>query len=95
LGQAGCLEHGWLRTHIRRVAEGWNLITLRLNPRGGANLKGHVVVRVADDRTAVAIVQRTMPDAVISVDCEASLEALDQYDVKPGEALVLWESGVI
>ena len=32
-----------------------------------------------------------MPDAILEIDSEASLELLEEYDMKPGQMLVLME----
>jgi hypothetical protein len=73
------------------MAEGWKLTTRRTNPKGGPDLQGLVVVRVADKQVAAAMVEREMPDALILIDSEASPELLDKYEVEPGTLMVLME----
>ena len=73
------------------MAEGWKLRTRRPDPKGGPELQGLVVVRVADQGMAVALAVSRMQDAIFQVDSEASAEFFDEYDVKPGHMLVLME----
>ena len=73
------------------MAEGWKFRTRRPNPDGGADLLGLVVVRVADQHGAILVASSKMPDAVLEVDSEASPELLEEYDMKPGQMLILME----
>jgi len=73
------------------MVEGWNIKTRRANPDGGSDLYGRVLVRVADAPTAVALFQSMMPNAVVLIDSEASAQAVDEYDLSPGDVLVLVE----
>jgi hypothetical protein len=73
------------------MAQGWNIVTRRSDPDGGPDLQGAFVVHVADPRTAVALVQSKMPDAMVKIDSETSPEVFETYDVKPGEVFVLVE----
>jgi hypothetical protein len=73
------------------MAEGWKFKTRRPNPDGGADLLGLVVVRVADQHGAIAVAASKMPDAIIEIDSEASPELLEEYDMKPGQMLILME----
>jgi hypothetical protein len=71
------------------MAEGWNIITRRSDSKGGPDLHGRFIVRIAEKETAVAMVESVMKDAMVLVDSEASPEALERYGVKPGKMLVL------
>jgi hypothetical protein len=73
------------------MAEGWNVVTRRTDPKGGPDLHGRFVVRVPDKQAAVALVESKVPDAMILIDSEASAEALDKNNVQPGEVFVLVE----
>jgi hypothetical protein len=73
------------------MAEGWKFKTKRPDPDGGPDLLGLVVVRVADQHGALEVAASKMPDAILEIDSEASLELLEEYDMKPGQMLVLME----
>jgi hypothetical protein len=73
------------------VAQGWKLKTMRPNPEGGADLQGLVAVHIADQLGAIVFAKSKIPDAIFEIDSEASPEFLDQYDVKPGQFLILIE----
>lgn len=73
------------------MTAGWYVTTTRPDPDGGSDLQGRYLVRVVDQRTAVAMVQSKHPDALILADQEATAEQFEKYDVKPGGMLNLWE----
>jgi hypothetical protein len=73
------------------MAEGWKFKFTRPNPDGGPDLQGLAVVHVADQGAAIVVAASKMQDAIFAVDSEASPELLDQYNIKPGEMLVLME----
>jgi hypothetical protein len=74
------------------MAEGWYVTTTRSDPDGGPDLQGRFLVRVADRRTAIALVESKRPDAAVLADQRASREQFEKYDVRPGEVMVLWEA---
>jgi|HubBroStandDraft_2_1064218.scaffolds.fasta_scaffold1197899_2 hypothetical protein len=67
------------------MAQGWKFRTKRPNPKGGPDLQGMIVVRVADQLGARLVAADKLPDATISA------EFLEQYDIKPGQTLILIE----
>jgi hypothetical protein len=87
-------ELGTIKAHFGKrkfVAQGWKFKMTRPNPDGGPNLQGLVVVHVADQQGAIIVAGSKMQDAIFQIDSEASAELLGQYDIKPGEMLVLVE----
>jgi hypothetical protein len=73
------------------MAQGWKFRTRRPEAEGGAYLQGLVVVHLADQGAAVAVIASKMPNVVVERDSEASPEFLAEYDIRPGEMLVLVE----
>jgi hypothetical protein len=80
-----------LRAHILGMPEGWYVTTTRPDPKGGPDLQSRFLVRVADQKTAIALVNRKYPDAIVTADQKATAEQFEKYDVKPGTMLHLWE----
>jgi hypothetical protein len=70
----GGVETGRFRALIQSVADGWNILTTRRDPAGGPDLRGAFVVRVSHRLTAIAVVQRKMPDAMVQIDSETAPE---------------------
>jgi hypothetical protein len=70
---------------------GWKFKTRRPDPKGGPDLQGLIVVHVADQGAAIVVAASKMQDAIFEIDSEASPEMLAEYDVKPGQMLVLME----
>jgi hypothetical protein len=73
------------------MAQGWNIVTRRSDPKGGLDLHGRVVARISDKEGAALAVQTKMPDAMVLIDSETSPEVFEKYDIKPGEVFVLVE----
>jgi hypothetical protein len=73
------------------MIKGWNIVTRRPDPNGGADLQGCFLVAVADKTVALALVQSELPDAQVWADSEASDESLETYAVNPGQVVALVE----
>jgi hypothetical protein len=70
---------------------GWKFKIRRPDPKGSPDLQSLVVVHVADQLEAITMAASRMPRAILEIDSEASAELLEQYDIEPGQMLVLVE----
>lgn len=73
------------------MIKGWKIIAIRPSTGGAASLQTWLLVAKPDRDQAVQAVKSRYPDADVKVDSEAEAEYLANYDVSPGEILVLVE----